>query len=196
MSPGQLGRAAGRALEDRVKLRCIVLLLLVPAVALAAPIARPCALLNTVGIAPLVGPTNAQPTENQVEFKKGESGNDHDGYIAICTWVAGPRKVTLTVGTTPVTPEGRAHGKAQAEAARTNLVAMGGKSSKAKIGAYECSTVTWPPSMAKFMGAVVSTCAGESGPLYFQLSVTASAAGDLVAPEKIVPVADKIKAKL
>ncbi len=180
-----------------MNLGCIVLLVLAsPVAALAATPVRPCALLTAAGVQSLVGGTVGQPVESVVSFRKGEAGNDHDGYVATCTWTAGGNKVMLTVGTSPVTPEGKARGEAHAKAAEKQLAGMGAKSSKKPIGGMECGTVVWPSSMAKLMGAAMTSCGGESGPLFFLLAVTATVAGDAVAPEKVAPIADDVKPKL
>jgi hypothetical protein len=186
-----------RCLVRSSSLKFAVVLLLVAGAA-CAPTAfaqskyRPCSMVSAAEAEALTGQKIAKTSESDIPYAK-DANHDHADVISICSrTVSATQGLTLTVTSTPVTPEGKARGEAKAKDAEEKLKKQGAKVEAKDFGAIKCSTIILQGVMAAFSG---TNCGAIKGGQFFSVMVTAGPNGP-VSIDQMHALAEKILSRL
>jgi hypothetical protein len=170
----------------------VVMVLACPQTRAAQSGYKPCTMVSAAEAEAVSGQKVTKTAEQDIPYTK-DAKHDHDGVVSICTQsFSGTQGLSLTVSSTPTTPEGKAHGAAAGKNAEEALKKQGAKVEEKKYGDIKCSTMMLQGAMAAFSG---TNCAAEKGQLFFSVSVTAGTKG-LVPMDQVHALAEKILSRL
>jgi hypothetical protein len=153
---------------------------------------KPCSMVSAAEAEALAGQKIAKTAESDIPYPK-DANHDHADVISICSrTVSATQGLTLTVSSTPVTPEGKARGEAKAKDAEEKLKKQGAKVEAKDFGAIKCATIILQGAMAAFSG---TNCGAVKGGQFFSVMVTAGPNGP-ASIDQVHALAEKILSRM